>query len=203
MYPIIALDDSSFDLPIDLDSPNTANIEPEFPEESIDQLIERANLQITAATSKIETSSATVLSTLTVRATSEMEAAIDSLTPIDVMNATDDDVIFVGEENTVINLCSPDKGPRTSRLLPNQNNGKSTVTAATKSVPQTGGESDPMTNSVMCAVCMESSVGREPHSTKCGHIFCGACIKEAIKITRKCPLCNKLLTLKNLMPVFI
>ncbi|XP_037045806.1 LON peptidase N-terminal domain and RING finger protein 1-like [Bradysia coprophila] len=195
MDSIIALDDSSFDLPIDLDSPY-ADIYPEFPEEPIDQLIERANLQMTAAISKIETSSATVLSTLTIRA---MEAAIERETPIDVMNATDDDVIFVGEENTVINLCSPDKGPSTSRLFPNQNNDKATVTAATKTVPQ----SDSMTNSVMCAVCMESSVGREPHSTKCGHIFCGACIKEAIKITRKCPLCNKFLTVKNLMPVFI
>ncbi|XP_055906381.1 uncharacterized protein LOC129941707 [Eupeodes corollae] len=41
-----------------------------------------------------------------------------------------------------------------------------------------------------CAVCMDSVIGRQPSSTSCGHIFCHSCIMQAIRLTKKCPLCN-------------
>lgn len=122
----------------------------------------------------MEKTSAAPLLAITVRATQEMEAAIQNVAPIgkwfvlifchnnvdlqyryvdestDVLNVTDDDVIFVEEQqSTVINLCSPDKSPRTSRFLLNQNKGKPTGTTA--SVPHT--DDDSSANSVMCAVC--------------------------------------------------
>lgn len=39
-------------------------------------------------------------------------------------------------------------------------------------------------NIVTCAICLESTVGRAPYTTKCGHIFCGDCIKESIQLTK-------------------
>lgn len=123
------------------------------------------------------------------------------------MNESDDDVIFVGEHNTVINLCSPDSG-RTNRILFNENRGRLdnngfAIQTTTKSVPLEKPVDKEPENMVVCPVCMDSSVGRQPHSTSCGHIFCGNCIKESIKMRKKCPLCNKPLTVKNIFPVFI
>lgn len=42
-----------------------------------------------------------------------------------------------------------------------------------------------------CAVCMDDPIKKEPTTTICGHIFCKKCIFRAIKISKKCPLCNK------------
>ena len=41
-----------------------------------------------------------------------------------------------------------------------------------------------------CAVCLESYFQRQPTTTRCGHVFCLACITEAIRLTHKCPMCN-------------
>lgn len=41
-----------------------------------------------------------------------------------------------------------------------------------------------------CAVCLESYFQRKPTTTRCGHVFCEQCITEAIRLTRKCPMCN-------------
>lgn len=42
-----------------------------------------------------------------------------------------------------------------------------------------------------CPVCLENlSNKRKPTSTKCGHIFCAKCIEQAIKATKKCPMCQ-------------
>lgn len=125
------------------------------------------------------------------------------------MDESDDDVIFIGEQQqnvSVINLCSPDRGPRSSRILKSNNNGrlgKECTTNKDTAQPTVAKVSEVERNTVICAICMDSSVGRQPHSTSCGHIFCGACIKESIIIRKKCPLCNKSLTCKNIFPVFI
>lgn len=57
-------------------------LQPEIELESVDALIQRANVQFSAASSKIETASAARVPTFTVQATREMEAAIGSVTPI-------------------------------------------------------------------------------------------------------------------------
>ncbi|XP_055304844.1 uncharacterized protein LOC129569731 [Sitodiplosis mosellana] len=41
-----------------------------------------------------------------------------------------------------------------------------------------------------CPICYESVSDRDPVTTKCGHLFCSACIKQTIKKLKKCPICN-------------
>jgi len=40
-------------------------------------------------------------------------------------------------------------------------------------------------------------------STKCGHIFCKKCIKNALSLQAKCPTCRKKITVKDLIRVFL
>ncbi|KAH8295002.1 hypothetical protein KR018_005223 [Drosophila ironensis] len=54
-----------------------------------------------------------------------------------------------------------------------------------------------------CPVCLEGVRNREPVSTKCGHVFCRACIDTAIRTTRKCPMCQKRLTAKSYFRLFM
>ncbi|KAK8506046.1 hypothetical protein V6N13_002701 [Hibiscus sabdariffa] len=52
-----------------------------------------------------------------------------------------------------------------------------------------------------CPICMGSLT--EEMSTRCGHIFCKACIKAAIAVQGKCPTCRKRVTSKTLIRVFL
>ncbi|CAL0304297.1 unnamed protein product [Lupinus luteus] len=52
-----------------------------------------------------------------------------------------------------------------------------------------------------CPICIGPLV--EEVSTKCGHIFCKACIKTAINAQNKCPTCRKKITVRELIRVFL
>ncbi|KAL0838175.1 hypothetical protein Bca101_090065 [Brassica carinata] len=52
-----------------------------------------------------------------------------------------------------------------------------------------------------CPICM--CPFNEEMSTKCGHIFCKSCIKEAISCQAKCPACRKDVTAEDLIRVFL
>lgn len=52
-----------------------------------------------------------------------------------------------------------------------------------------------------CPVCMGPLV--EEMSTKCGHIFCKACIKASIAAQGKCPTCRRKLTMKDTIRVYL
>ncbi|XP_024026406.1 E3 ubiquitin-protein ligase RNF4 [Morus notabilis] len=52
-----------------------------------------------------------------------------------------------------------------------------------------------------CPICMGPLA--EETSTKCGHIFCKACIKAAVNAQGKCPTCRKRVTAKELIRVFL
>ncbi|TQE12422.1 hypothetical protein C1H46_002075 [Malus baccata] len=52
-----------------------------------------------------------------------------------------------------------------------------------------------------CPICMAPLV--EEMSTKCGHIFCKACIKAAIGAQGRCPTCRRKVTMKELIRVFL
>lgn len=121
----------------------------------------------------------------------------------------EDDVIFVGTEHyagprgriSIVDLCSPDKDPSSSVL--SQSNGRRNNEYST--APHSDKNSDPNENQniLKCSICLDSSVGNNPHSTTCGHIFCGDCIKSAIKIHKKCPMCNNPLNIKSIHQVYL
>lgn len=52
-----------------------------------------------------------------------------------------------------------------------------------------------------CPVCMSPLV--EETSTKCGHIFCKACIKASISSQGKCPTCRRKLTMKDTIRIYL
>ncbi|GMI73490.1 SUMO-targeted ubiquitin E3 ligase 1 [Hibiscus trionum] len=72
---------------------------------------------------------------------------------------------------------------------------QSTVKEITKPQPA------PKEPTFSCPICMGSL--NEEMSTRCGHIFCKACIKAAIAAQGKCPTCRKRVTVKELIRVFL
>ncbi|XP_033154626.1 E3 ubiquitin-protein ligase RNF4 [Drosophila mauritiana] len=54
-----------------------------------------------------------------------------------------------------------------------------------------------------CPICMENVRRRQPAATPCGHVFCIDCIQKAIEDFRKCPMCNKKITYKQLTRIFL
>lgn len=46
-----------------------------------------------------------------------------------------------------------------------------------------------------CSICLD--VIEEMTSTICGHVYCGKCIRAAIRVTAKCPLCQRRLRPKD------
>ncbi|MEE6462672.1 hypothetical protein FKM82_001671 [Ascaphus truei] len=61
---------------------------------------------------------------------------------------------------------------------------------------------------VSCPICMDCyseivQSGRLIVSTKCGHIFCSQCLRDALKNTTSCPTCRKKLNHKQYHPIYI
>ncbi|XP_055297489.1 uncharacterized protein LOC129566024 [Sitodiplosis mosellana] len=54
-----------------------------------------------------------------------------------------------------------------------------------------------------CAICLNNINKDDASSTKCGHIFCTACIKGVIQNRKRCPSCNSELDLDNLHRVYL
>ncbi|GAB0099112.1 hypothetical protein DMENIID0001_149440 [Sergentomyia squamirostris] len=53
-----------------------------------------------------------------------------------------------------------------------------------------------------CVICLENMLSRNPHSTLCGHFFCFECIKSAITIKKKCPICRKPMIIRWIHPIY-
>ncbi|XP_078534711.1 E3 ubiquitin-protein ligase RNF4 isoform X2 [Lissotriton helveticus] len=61
---------------------------------------------------------------------------------------------------------------------------------------------------VSCPICMDvhteiTQSGRVIVATKCGHIFCSQCLRDAMKNSSTCPTCRKKLTHKQYHPIYI
>lgn len=54
-----------------------------------------------------------------------------------------------------------------------------------------------------CIICMEATTGSDIFSTVCGHVFCGSCIKMEFSLRQKCPVCQNVLTEKDIHPIYI
>ncbi|KAL2508058.1 RING/U-box superfamily protein [Forsythia ovata] len=80
----------------------------------------------------------------------------------------------------------------------NSNGMKNTAQSAVPSVPIPPPPKEPK---FTCPVCMGPLV--EEISTKCGHIFCKACIKTAIAAQSKCPTCRRKITMKDTIRIYL
>nr|XP_057914338.1 RING finger protein 4 [Doryrhamphus excisus] len=61
---------------------------------------------------------------------------------------------------------------------------------------------------ISCPVCMDSysemvDSGRLVVSTKCGHVFCSQCLRDALSRSHTCPTCRKRLTPRQYHPLYI
>ncbi|XP_053180052.1 RING finger protein 4 [Scomber japonicus] len=61
---------------------------------------------------------------------------------------------------------------------------------------------------ISCPVCMDSyseivESGRLVVSTKCGHVFCSQCLRDALTSSHTCPTCRKRLTSRQYHPLYI
>ncbi|XP_068182466.1 E3 ubiquitin-protein ligase RNF4-like [Antennarius striatus] len=61
---------------------------------------------------------------------------------------------------------------------------------------------------VSCPVCLDSyseivKSGRLVVSTKCGHVFCRQCLRDALDLSHKCPTCRKRVTPRRYHPLYI
>ncbi|XP_053314183.1 E3 ubiquitin-protein ligase RNF4 [Spea bombifrons] len=61
---------------------------------------------------------------------------------------------------------------------------------------------------ISCPICMDgyteiTQSRRLIVSTKCGHIFCSQCLRDALKNATSCPTCRKKLTHKQYHPIYI
>ncbi|XP_066390516.1 uncharacterized protein [Miscanthus floridulus] len=52
-----------------------------------------------------------------------------------------------------------------------------------------------------CPICWNKM--EEPSTTTCGHVFCDTCIKQAIKIQKKCPTCRKGLKMNSAHRIYL
>ncbi|KAH8370738.1 hypothetical protein KR093_004840 [Drosophila rubida] len=54
-----------------------------------------------------------------------------------------------------------------------------------------------------CPVCWNCVRQRKPVSTTCGHVFCNNCIRTALRTTCKCPVCQRLMTTRQIFRIYI
>lgn len=67
----------------------------------------------------------------------------------------------------------------------------------------TATQGNPRTMNIICPICFEQLGNTRAISTSCGHVFCDECIKQSLRMAKKCPLCNKKLSKANQMhPVY-
>ncbi|XP_022211081.2 E3 ubiquitin-protein ligase RNF4-like isoform X2 [Drosophila obscura] len=147
---------------------------------------------------------------------------------IDLSNVHDSHPRFAANRvpEAVIDLCTPNRPSipietidlDASDIVPtnrrrNHASSSTPTTAGATSAVDDSGPSSPKrkpdaqnvsTDDVYkCPVCLESVRQREPYSTKCGHVFCRECIQTAIRTTRKCPMCNKKLNLRQTSRIYL
>ncbi|KAM6923505.1 E3 ubiquitin-protein ligase RNF4 [Xenentodon cancila] len=131
------------------------------------------------------------------------------------------DLTCEGSEAAVVDLTTNndsvllvDGGPRNRRDPPGESYVVSSdededtppiVTAAIMSSPHTSRSTPGL---ISCPVCLDlySEIvgsGRVVVSTKCGHVFCSQCLRDALTSSHTCPTCRKKLTRRQYHPLYI
>ncbi|XP_030046977.1 E3 ubiquitin-protein ligase RNF4 isoform X3 [Microcaecilia unicolor] len=73
---------------------------------------------------------------------------------------------------------------------------------------ETGHVGERSSGMISCPICMDGYTeivqsGRLIVSTKCGHVFCSQCLRDALKNVSSCPTCRKKLNQKQYHPIYI
>ncbi|XP_070692906.1 E3 ubiquitin-protein ligase RNF4 [Pempheris klunzingeri] len=174
------------------------------------------------------TASRTASRTANVSRTSDVDPAPPTET-IDVMDNTEDgveevvDLTCEGSEAAVVDLTNNDsvllvdEGPRNRRVTAAESYVVSSdededtppaLNAAIVSSLQADSSSRSTPGTISCPVCLDSyseivESGRLVVSTKCGHVFCSQCLRDALTSSHTCPTCRKRLTHRQYHPLYI
>uniref|UniRef100_A0A1A8NXN4 Ring finger protein 4 n=1 Tax=Nothobranchius pienaari TaxID=704102 RepID=A0A1A8NXN4_9TELE len=145
---------------------------------------------------------------------------------IDVMNNTEDGVEEVvdltcdGAEAAVVDLTANndavllvDEGPQKRRipegesyvLSSDDEDTPSVLLDATKSMANTSRSAPGL---ISCPICLDHyseivDSGRLVVSTKCGHVFCSQCLRDALRTSHTCPTCRNKLTSRQYHPLYV
>lgn len=148
---------------------------------------------------------------------------------IDVMDNTEDSVEEVvdltceGSEAAVVDLTNSDsvllvdEGPQNSRVSTGESYVVSSdededpppvLSAAQMSSLHASSSSRSTPGTISCPVCLDSyseivESGRLVVSTKCGHVFCSQCLRDALTSSHTCPTCRKRLNHRQYHPLYI
>ncbi|XP_008302051.1 E3 ubiquitin-protein ligase RNF4 [Stegastes partitus] len=189
-------------------------------------LVSRPSTKTSRAANTRRTASANRAASRTASWASDGDTAPPTET-INVMDSTEDSVEEVvdltceGSEATVVDLTTNndsvlllDEGPENRRVPAGESYvvssdededtppvlGAASVSSAhtTRSTPGT----------ISCPVCLDvySEIvesGRLVVATRCGHVFCSQCLRDALTSSHTCPTCRKKLTCRQYHPLYI
>uniref|UniRef100_A0A3Q3VSM5 RING-type domain-containing protein n=1 Tax=Mola mola TaxID=94237 RepID=A0A3Q3VSM5_MOLML len=148
----------------------------------------------------------------------------DQLSITDVCSGVEEvvDLTCEGSDSTVVDLTNNDsvllvdEGPQNRRVATGESYVVSSdeddtppvVNDALMSSMQANGSSRTTPGTISCPVCLDSyseitESGRLVVSTKCGHVFCSQCLRDALTSSHTCPTCRKRLTHRQYHPLYI
>ncbi|KAM8732343.1 E3 ubiquitin-protein ligase RNF4 isoform 2-T2 [Acanthopagrus schlegelii] len=147
---------------------------------------------------------------------------------IDVMDNTEDSVEEVvdltceGSEAAVVDLTNNDsvllvdEGPQNRRVTTgesyivssDEDDTPPALNGAIMSSLHANSSSRSTPGTISCPVCLDSyseivESGRLVVSTKCGHVFCSQCLRDALTSSHTCPTCRKRLTHRQYHPLYV
>ncbi|XP_038142584.1 RING finger protein 4 [Cyprinodon tularosa] len=147
--------------------------------------------------------------------------------PIDVMDGAEDgveevvDLTCEGSEGAVVDLTTNgdsvllvDEGSLTEGVPPGESyvlssdEDEDTPTLLHGAIISSEHPSRSTPGLISCPVCLDlySEIvgsGRLVVSTKCGHVFCSQCLRDALTSSHTCPTCRKKLTSRQYHPLYI
>ncbi|XP_047440605.1 RING finger protein 4 [Mugil cephalus] len=145
---------------------------------------------------------------------------------IDVMDNTEEgveevvDLTCEGSEAAVVDLTNNDsvllvdEGPQNRRLaaaesyVVSSDEDEDTSPVLNAAAISSAHTSRATPGVISCPVCLDfySEIvesGRLVVSTKCGHVFCSQCLRDALTSSRTCPTCRKKLTPRQYHPLYV
>ncbi|XP_035009020.1 RING finger protein 4 isoform X3 [Hippoglossus stenolepis] len=145
---------------------------------------------------------------------------------IDVMDNAEDSVEEVvdltceGSEAAVVDLTNNDsvllvdEGPQNRRVptgesyIVSSDEDEDTLPVLNPATMSSVHTSRSTPGTISCPVCLDSyseivDSGRLVVSTKCGHVFCSQCLRDALTSSHTCPTCRKRLTHRQYHPLYI
>lgn len=118
--------------------------------------------------------------------------------PAAVVDLTNDTVLVLDEDQTQSYVVSSD-----------EEEPMATGTTTTPSASASGRRETKSSGvQISCPVCMDSyfeivDSGRLLVSTRCGHVFCSICLRDALNQSHTCPICRKKLSRGHYHPLHI